>query len=371
MPELVFDDYNGKFATSTYSRDGRVTVVDKYLDLKDSILVLAPIEKRGYPSIEVSKEEAFDRRAEELELELKRGDKPARYDWETIELLLDEYYQNCIEVKVDRRGRITIPKRLREYAGLYGEVSYTGTKDRLLLWNKAVLKASRSEYSQRYKGEECSQVGLLFTDSRVHVHLMSSEGTILCGAEEKTVVSMMSEDKVKTSTLAAIKELESLVNDDADEAKLREFSEQNRAFFVPYEYEAGIPQMCLASNDDDLSQKSFILIPHVEEKRVCSPEAGTCPSPSISRETVSQRFSEAIVRGRARLYEQKCSIEDKAADVETSKGCFSLRGLTPALWVMIGRKMPERGVFRRRNILSLPSVYARTCKDITDRTRWR
>lgn len=43
---------------------------------------------------------------------------------------------NAHEAEIDRQGRMAIPTRLREYAGLAGEVLVLGAIDRVELWNR-------------------------------------------------------------------------------------------------------------------------------------------------------------------------------------------------------------------------------------------
>jgi MraZ protein len=40
-------------------------------------------------------------------------------------------------LEIDRQGRMAIPARLREYAGLEGDVLVLGAIDRVELWNRA------------------------------------------------------------------------------------------------------------------------------------------------------------------------------------------------------------------------------------------
>ncbi len=40
------------------------------------------------------------------------------------------------ELEIDKQGRMAIPQRLREYAGLVGEVLVLGAIDRVELWNR-------------------------------------------------------------------------------------------------------------------------------------------------------------------------------------------------------------------------------------------
>jgi len=46
---------------------------------------------------------------------------------------------------LDRQGRITIPARLREYAGLAKDVTVVGADERLELWDSAAWEAYREQ----------------------------------------------------------------------------------------------------------------------------------------------------------------------------------------------------------------------------------
>jgi MraZ protein len=50
------------------------------------------------------------------------------------------YIGGAHEVPVDKQGRILIPQRLRDYAGLNGEVTFSANHDHFELWNKALLE---------------------------------------------------------------------------------------------------------------------------------------------------------------------------------------------------------------------------------------
>jgi MraZ protein len=47
--------------------------------------------------------------------------------------------------QLDRQGRITIPGRLREYAGLRGNIAIVGADSRLELWDAAAWESYRTE----------------------------------------------------------------------------------------------------------------------------------------------------------------------------------------------------------------------------------
>jgi MraZ protein len=59
---------------------------------------------------------------------------PALQKFETF------YIAGAQEVPVDRQGRILIPAKLREWAGLEREVTFSARRDNFQLWDKAVLE---------------------------------------------------------------------------------------------------------------------------------------------------------------------------------------------------------------------------------------
>jgi MraZ protein len=50
------------------------------------------------------------------------------------------YISGAQEVPVDRQGRILIPAKLREWAGLAREVTFSARRDHFQLWDKQVLE---------------------------------------------------------------------------------------------------------------------------------------------------------------------------------------------------------------------------------------
>jgi MraZ protein len=50
------------------------------------------------------------------------------------------YIGGAYEVPVDRQGRILIPPKQREWAGLSREVTFSALRDHFQLWDKAVLE---------------------------------------------------------------------------------------------------------------------------------------------------------------------------------------------------------------------------------------
>jgi MraZ protein len=58
-------------------------------------------------------------------------------------------YPSANEIELDAQGRLVIPARLREYAGLSSEVTVTGVRDHIEIWDRATWLA----YQQRLDSE--------------------------------------------------------------------------------------------------------------------------------------------------------------------------------------------------------------------------
>ena len=74
----------------------------------------------------------------------------ARFDREVRAFELF-YIGGAHEVLVDKQGRILVPPKLREFASLKGEVTFSALTDHFQLWDKAVLedvlKATEARFS--------------------------------------------------------------------------------------------------------------------------------------------------------------------------------------------------------------------------------
>jgi MraZ protein len=72
-------------------------------------------------------EEGFDEVATRLKEKIREGLAPQES--------LRAFAANAHEVRPDGQGRITIPQRLRDFAGLDGETVLIGAIDRIEIWN--------------------------------------------------------------------------------------------------------------------------------------------------------------------------------------------------------------------------------------------
>jgi len=70
-------------------------------------------------------------------VEMQERAKQGRSDRNLVRL----WASTSHELEIDKQGRMAIPARLREYAGLEGDVLVLGAIDRVELWNRTAWEA--------------------------------------------------------------------------------------------------------------------------------------------------------------------------------------------------------------------------------------
>ena len=112
---------------------GRVILPSRFRERLASGLVFAPSQER---CIDVYPLTAFERRVEELR-RLPREDQRAR-------TYLRVFLAGAHEDKPDAQGRVTIPPRLRSYAGLDKELVVNGADEKVEIWDRDAWEAYRA-----------------------------------------------------------------------------------------------------------------------------------------------------------------------------------------------------------------------------------
>jgi MraZ protein len=112
---------------------GRVILPARFRERLASGLVFAPSQDR---CIDVYPLTAFERRVEELR-SLPREDQRAR-------TYLRVFLAGAHEDKPDAQGRVTIPPRLRAYAGLDRELVVNGADQKVEIWDRDAWEAYRT-----------------------------------------------------------------------------------------------------------------------------------------------------------------------------------------------------------------------------------
>ena len=113
---------------------GRVILPARFRDRLSSGLVFAPSQDR---CIDVYPLTDFERRVEELRA-VPREDQRAR-------AYLRVFLAGAHEEKPDAQGRVTIPTRLREYAGLDRDLTVNGADVKVEIWARGVWEQYRAQ----------------------------------------------------------------------------------------------------------------------------------------------------------------------------------------------------------------------------------
>ena len=74
-----------------------------------------------------------------------------RLDEDQSRLFMHFVVSEAVESEVDRAGRILIPKKLREYAGLEGEIVVLGLYDRIEVWAAQEWEVYLARMEEKYE----------------------------------------------------------------------------------------------------------------------------------------------------------------------------------------------------------------------------
>lgn len=118
----------------TLDAKGRVILPARFRERLSSGLVFAPSQDR---CIDVYPLTAFEKRVEELRA-VPREDQRAR-------AYLRFFLAGAHEEKPDSQGRVTIPQRLREYAGLDKELTVNGADQKVEIWDRTAWDEYRAQ----------------------------------------------------------------------------------------------------------------------------------------------------------------------------------------------------------------------------------
>lgn len=116
----------------TLDDKGRLILPARFRDRLASGLVFAPSQDR---CLDVYPLTAFERRVEELRA-VPREDQRAR-------AYLRVFLAGAHEEKPDAQGRVTVPPRLRDYAGLERDLTVNGADEKVEIWDRGTWDAYR------------------------------------------------------------------------------------------------------------------------------------------------------------------------------------------------------------------------------------
>lgn len=118
---------------------GRVILPARFRERLASGLVFAPSQDR---CIDVYPLTAFERRVEELRA-VPREDQRAR-------AYLRLFLAGAQEEKPDAQGRVVIPPRLRDYAGLDKELTINGADEKVEIWDRPAWETYRGSVEDAF-----------------------------------------------------------------------------------------------------------------------------------------------------------------------------------------------------------------------------
>ncbi|MDX1619787.1 MAG: division/cell wall cluster transcriptional repressor MraZ [Nitriliruptorales bacterium] len=123
----------------TLDAKGRVILPAKFRERLKGGLVFVPAQDR---CIDVYPRAVFEKRVEEWR-DLPREDQRARAFLRTV-------LAQAHEEVPDGQGRVTIPQRLRDYAGLDKELAINGADFKLEIWDRARWEDYRSNVEEDF-----------------------------------------------------------------------------------------------------------------------------------------------------------------------------------------------------------------------------
>ncbi len=123
----------------TLDDKGRVILPSRFRERLASGLVFAPSQDR---CLDVYPLTAFERRVEELRA-VPREDQRGR-------AFVRIFLAGAQAETPDGQGRVTIPPRLRDYAGLGRELTINGADEKIEVWDRAAWERYRVEVLDGY-----------------------------------------------------------------------------------------------------------------------------------------------------------------------------------------------------------------------------
>ena len=109
-------------------------------DQDGSRFYLVPGSRRG--TLELYADRYFERYAERYHASLEANEE--KEDFEQI------FYAMATQMDVDKQGRVVLPQRILDYAGISKKVTLAGQRDHLVLWNRNDFQAFMDSNWTRY-----------------------------------------------------------------------------------------------------------------------------------------------------------------------------------------------------------------------------
>ena len=117
----------------TLDSKGRVILPSRFRERLADGLVFAPSQER---CIDVYPLDAFEERVKELRTVPRENQRARAY--------LRVFLAGAQQEQPDAQGRVTVPPRLRDYAGLDKELTINGADEKVEIWDLATWEAYRA-----------------------------------------------------------------------------------------------------------------------------------------------------------------------------------------------------------------------------------
>jgi len=101
---------------------------------------LVPGDRRG--TLSLYGDSYFERYAEQYHSSLRPGEEK-----ENFEMV---FYSMATLLDIDRQGRVVLPQRTMDFVGIQRQVTLTGARNHLVLWNRSDFAAFMKEHWDRY-----------------------------------------------------------------------------------------------------------------------------------------------------------------------------------------------------------------------------
>jgi MraZ protein len=131
-------------ALATLDPKGRISLPAKFRRLLPEEVVVTKSPNKDYPSLVLYTPEGFERWIDDV-MESKGG---YRANVQSLDDVMEEYYENAENIKLDTAGRLLIPTEQRDYAQLDKDVVITGVRDHLIFRSAVIWEDNAARRGQ-------------------------------------------------------------------------------------------------------------------------------------------------------------------------------------------------------------------------------
>ncbi len=246
------------------------------------------------------------------------------------------------------------------------ELSHSDTRGNLLPWlDRAYSRpSSDTEPSPEW-------IGIAMVNGVLRLVTVAPDGQAVLLDALDGPSTLLIVDARRLALMAAIDELEWLMNNDAPESAYQKFFEGHPEFLVPDEYARAIPQVTLVREDGKALRPDFMLEPYNQRRFADILELKLPSVPVVVGSPGRERFSAKVHAACAQLKEYRDYFEHEGHRTWFENHNGSLRAFRPAMWLVVGRRGDIDPLAFRRLECEVPMVHLRTYDDLLERAKSR